>query len=275
MGDLWDVTWEKALNCSSENFHSDTAWQRKCQGFYRYLILIQLLRFGNLTYFSLHISALAQSFPCLNTLANISCASQPGPEGFELMTFKAVLQWPGLSTVLNSWDKAGSTDTQLLPLLFTGNSHWMTLNKKWDPPRYETKPWITDLYLPLCSLTLVKKFSAQWSHFSRLMEICPLPFSAAIYDLWVSWVFCAENLCLNPFDRRGGRVWFPGTAFWAGTVIHQLLLKQGSVAAVMSNHFLWVFWSLSFSQEKSIRLPGASMVLTGDWPRKALAFNLS
>lgn len=272
MGDLWDVTWEKVLNCSSENFHSDTAWQGKCQGFYRYLI--HLLRFGNLIYFSLHISAWAQSFPCLNTLANISCTSQPGPEGFELMTFKAVLQWPGLSTVLNSWDKAGSTDTQLLPLLFTWNRHWMTLNKKWGPPRRETEPWITDLCLPLCSLSLVKKFSAQWSHFSRLMEICPLPFPAAIYDLWVSWVFCAENLCLNPFDRRGQGL-VPRHRILSGDRNPSPLAKQGSGAAVMSNHFLQVFRSLSFSQEKSIRLPGASMMLTGDRPRKALAFNLS
>lgn len=58
-------------------------------------------------------------------------------------------------------------------------------------------------------------------------------------------------------------------------MINHIILENRSGAAAVSNHFLQVLVGFSFSQESSIRLPGAAMALATVWPRKVLGFNLS
>lgn len=77
----------------------------------------------------------------------------------------------------------------------------------------------------------------------------PPPFPSC--SLWfVCYLSClCRKSVLESLLSEEGRVWLPVTIFWEGTVISQLLLKNGSEAAAVRNHFLQVFTSCSFSQE--------------------------
>lgn len=96
LGCLGCVPGEKGLNCSWENKLSCCP-TREVSGLYRYWILIQILSLGNLICFVLYISAWAQFFLCLNTLASVSCIKPVRSWGVSSVDFQ--------SSVLGAWFK--------------------------------------------------------------------------------------------------------------------------------------------------------------------------